>query len=265
MAQFNFNSVTAKYDPTNAYALGLAAKLAYSEEPAVKAQATVWGFDKCAFLSRRDTQAFVMGNREAVIVAFRGTEPRKLKDWMTDADTALVLGPYGLMHDGFLRGFNCVKDDLTAAIEQFQNNAQSLWFTGHSLGAALAAVAVATFTQASKPVYGLYTFGQPRVGNSTFARDFDTTFKTRFFRFVNNADVVTRVPLRTMGYSHAGTFLYFDDQGRLHDDPGFWYKFLDSVEGTIQGLDRLEPEALAAHNMDRYVANLEKNLGVNPF
>jgi hypothetical protein len=55
--------------------------------------------------------------------------------------------------------------------------------------------------------------------------------------------MVTRVPLRTMAYSHVGTFMYLDKNSDLHDDPAFWYKFLDSVQGSIDGLTHLQAEA----------------------
>ena len=37
----------------------------------------------------------------------------------------------------------------------------------------------------------------------------------KYFRFVNNNDVVPRVPLRSTGYADAGYFLYFDKKGVL--------------------------------------------------
>src|ERR1700686_2804213 len=44
----------------------------------------------------------------------------------------------------------------------------TLWLTGHSLGGALAVLASATFSMWQsaqiRPVSGVYTFGQPRIG-----------------------------------------------------------------------------------------------------
>ncbi len=257
----SFNPATAKYDPHNAYCLGRAASLAYEDEASVRKATAAWGFSQFRFFDRRETQAFMIANADAVIVAFRGTQPAELKDWMTDSEITLVDGPFGLVHDGFQRGLQFVWEELTDLLPAFQGAGKSLWLTGHSLGAALATLAVANLRAPpnDKAVYGLYTFGSPRVGDRTFAQNFDADCKDRCFRFVNNADVVTRVPLRTMAYSHVGTLRYFDKNGVVHDDAGFWYKFLDSVEGTIDGLSKLEPEALAAHSMERYLANLQQN------
>lgn len=53
---------------------------------------------------------------------------------------------------------------------------------------------------------GLYTFGQPRTGDREFARKPDADFEQQTFRYVNNNDIVTRVPFRAMNYSHVGLF-----------------------------------------------------------
>jgi triacylglycerol lipase len=262
-----FNPNTAKYDPGNAYWLGKAAELAYQSADKIKTGVTGWGFPKFRMLDRENTQGFVAGNSEMIILAFRGTEPKRLADWMTDAEAGFVDGPFGKVHQGFWRALCSVWDDLQSSIAEFQDRGQSLLVTGHSLGAALATLAVARFRAqpSDKPVNGLYTFGQPRTGDRNFARNFDADFDACSFRFVNNNDMVTRVPLRLTGYSHIGTFLYFDANGRLSDDLGAWNRFLDSVKGSIEDLGKLGPDGIRDHSMTHgYLPNLEKNLAVNP-
>ena len=262
---FSFDSKTTRYRPANAYWLGRFAKLAYSDANGIKKAVAAWGFHKFRFFDRDDTQAFAAGSADAVIVAFRGTEPKELQDWMTDADCRLVDGPFGKVHAGFYGALREVWDEVAATIAQFQDRAQSLWFTGHSLGAALAVLAVAELrAKPDKPVYGLYTFGQPRAGDRDFERTFDQYFKSLCFRFVNNNDLVTRVPPRALGYSHVGTFLYFDEDGDLKDDPGFWFRFLDRAKGAVEDLGKPGLDGVNDHGMDRYLANLKKNLPVNP-
>jgi triacylglycerol lipase len=140
-----------------------------------------------------------------------------------------------------------------------------LWFTGHSLGAALATLAVAKLRyEEDKPVYGLYTFGQPRTGDRNFERTFNQDFKPRAFRFVNNNDVVPRVPPRELRYSHVGTFLCFDADGKLHSDISWWYRLLDSIKGNIEDFLKPGTDGIRDHAMNNYLHNLEKNLGVQP-
>jgi triacylglycerol lipase len=261
----NFQSATAKYQGENAVALASAARLAYNEAATIPPVAEQWGFPRCRFMDRRETQGVVMANDSAIVVAFRGTEPDKLKDWMSDLDTQFVDGPFGQVHCGFNLALSHVWDELNACIAEFQDQGQSLWVTGHSLGAALATLATARWREQDKPVHGLYTFGSPRVGDRVFERTFDQDFCSRNFRFVNNADLVTRVPLRAMGFSHAGTLLYFTDKGDLEADPGLWDAFLNRMQGRIEDLGKMGPADLKQHSIDRYVELCEKNRAVQPF
>jgi triacylglycerol lipase len=261
-----FDSITARYHGENAVGLANAARLAYPRDDTLcKTEAAGWGFPQCQPLGCRETQYVVMGNATTVVVAFRGTEPRKLKDWMTDIDTNLVPGPFGRVHDGFWRALDYVWAELNTVVAQCQSLGQSLWVTGHSLGAALATLACARWRAADKPVNGLYTFGSPRVGDREFERAFNQDFQKRNFRFVNNGDIVTRVPLRAMGYSHVGTLAYLDDQGMLRTDPGWWDRFLNRVHVEIEDLGKLGLADVEAHSIDRYVALCEKNRAAQPF
>ncbi len=260
-----FQPATARYHGDNAAALARAARLAYNAAVECEVLAAKWGFAHCRLIDRRETQCLVLANDRAIVVAFRGTEPDKLKDWMSDLDIQFVEGPFGLVHCGFNLALSHVWDELNACITAFQDKGQSLWVTGHSLGAALATLAAARWREADRPVHGLYSFGGPRVGNRAFERTFDQDFGARNFRFVNNADLVTRVPLRAMGFSHAGTLLYFTDKGRLMADPGFWDAFLNRMQGRIDDLGKMGPADLKQHSIDHYVKLCEKNRTVNPF
>jgi len=257
----SFNPATTQYDAHNAYWLGRASSLAYQDQGPIRDATVTWGFSQFSFFDRSATQAFMIANADAVIIAFRGTQPGQLEDWMTDSEVLLVKGPFGMVHAGFQRSLASVWPEITDALPAFQGPGKSVWFTGHSLGAALATLAVATLraSPGNGSVQGLYTFGSPRVGDPTFAQALDANCKDRCFRYVNNADTVTRVPLRAADYKHAGTLMYFDQSGVVHKDPTFANQFVDSAEANIGGLTKLEPEALAAHSMDRYLSNLERN------
>jgi triacylglycerol lipase len=261
----NFQAATAFYHPDNAVALAEAARLAYGDPASITNNALQWGFPRCRFFDRRDTQAYVMANDQAIVVAFRGTQPDRLLDWMSDCDTLFVNGPFGRVHNGFNLALSRVWEDLIATVTELQDQGQSLWLTGHSLGAALATLASARWREQDKPVNGLYHFGSPRVGDRVFERTFDQDFAARNFRFVNNADLVTRVPLRVMGYSHTGTMLYFTDKGELKADPGWWDAFLNRMQGRIEDLGTMGPTDIKEHSSDQYVALTKKNCLVNPF
>ena len=88
---------------------------------------------------------------------------------------------------------------------------QSLFITGHSLGGAMAVLTAAlihadsNLTPLKKKLRGVYTFGQPMVGDAVFARTFDPLFGKMLFRHIYRRDVVPHLPPRSMGdFIHFG-------------------------------------------------------------
>mmetsp|Transcript_8028 Transcript_8028/g.25012 ORF Transcript_8028/g.25012 Transcript_8028/m.25012 type:complete len:304 (-) Transcript_8028:370-1281(-) len=71
----------------------------------------------------------------------------------------------------------------------------------------------------------LYTFGAPRVGNSEFARDFDS-LGIEAYRIVNGEDIVPRLPRHAnsagalLDYEHVGRTVLIDEAGVVCN--GFW-------------------------------------------
>ena len=92
MPKLDFRPNKSSFDVVNARALARASALAYRPKADVLRTLNTWGFPKSRFFSRKGTQGFVAGNDEFVLVAFRGTEPDQLRDWMTDAKIKRVPG-----------------------------------------------------------------------------------------------------------------------------------------------------------------------------
>lgn len=270
MSTFPFNPNTTRWQAQNALGLAMASQLAYEKSAAIDAAVRSWGFERSDFIASPpgaewDTQVFVASNADAVLVAFRGTEPGDLKDWITDGDIILADTEVGSVHYGFWSALESVWTPLQGALRNHQDRGQSLWFTGHSLGAALATLAVARLRLDLKPIHSLYTYGSPRVGSLKFTDRFDADFGEFTFRYINNADVVTRVPTREMGYSHVGTSLTFDAQGHLHADLHFWNRFLETLKGGLNEFLKGRFAVFNDHGVAHYVANARKNLAVDPF
>src|SRR5262249_14299388 len=70
------------------------------------------------------------------------------------------------------------------------------FYTGHSLGAALA-----TLAATRRAPQAVYTFGSPRVGKEAFVR---SLMSIPIYRVVDDEDVVTRVPPEILGFRHVG-------------------------------------------------------------
>ncbi|MCD2453457.1 lipase family protein [Methylicorpusculum oleiharenae] len=257
----SFDPRSTQFSLNNAHALAFCSNLAYESEKTIEDKLKQHGFST-TFIERRDTQAFIAYNDTAIVLSFRGTT--NIQDWMLNSDLLLasVRAGTGKVHSGFLRALCLVWDDILQVIADVQNNAQPLWISGHSLGGALATLAAARFSlELDKPVRGIYTFGQPRVGDREFARVFNAELKQIFFRIVNNSDIVTRIPTRVpMGYSHVGSLRFFDSNGTLFDDVSLWQEFLETIKGNLKQQLDLIPSNIENHKMERYIQNIESQL-----
>ena len=135
---------------------------------------------------------------DAIIVAFRGTEPTSLADWAAGFRTAQVpfdavahLSGWGRVHGGVARSLGTVLPRIVEAISRHDGAAHSLWITGHSLGGALALLAGAVLAKQERhPIAGVITFGQPLGGRSQFAARYSLALGDRTFRCVNDQDIV---------------------------------------------------------------------------
>jgi hypothetical protein len=153
------------------------------------------------------TQVILAFNADAVIVAFRGTEPDQWKDFMTDMKAHQIeLGTAGKVHAGFRSGLLSVWNQVQPEVERLAASGKSVWMTGHSLGGALAVLAA---HQYQKPAT-VYTFGAPRIGDADFVKH----YQQPTFRVVNNTDLVAEVP-PPLWYQHVGELIYFNSRHQL--------------------------------------------------
>jgi subtilisin family serine protease len=213
-----------------ALSLAMASDLAYQPGQAVVNVATRnWRLDECRFLAQSDTECFVARTDTAIIVAFRGTE--SLNDWLADLSVWPTTRPYGKVHGGFVEAFRVISGQLIDTLRSFQPGGKTIHLTGHSLGAALATIAACEL-HGQFPIAGIYSFGQPRLGDRTTAAFFEAEYPRRFQRFVFDDDIVTRIP---PGYRHVGRLFHFDSNGFLQQAP------TESTGGGTTELPELTP------------------------
>jgi len=248
--------------------------LSYQPKYKIKTGLESFGFDTSKdryFIenTHTGTQCFVAGDKDKIIVSFRGTEGTSLKDWATDVGMfkthwttqiqTNINESFGKLHHGFTQAVNSVYLDVLAEITRLRGNLQPIYVTGHSLGGALAVVfsAMVELTVSQMSIAGVYTFGQPRVGDHQFCRLFNNQMHDRCFRMVNNNDVVTRMPPQMLGYSHVGELKYFDHDGQFFedgDDLSWWARFWDRLEGRYDDLFVVGTDGITDHGSDVYKA-----------
>jgi triacylglycerol lipase len=288
-----FDSSATQWRTANALALAYASGLAYeSDSNQIVQQLQAWGFPAagCRVFSVNTAQALAAASEEMILVAFRGTEPARLADWLVDAE--IIQKPWrdyfgkpdlGRVHHGFVRNTSFVWEQLSQFVDDARRNKQSLWITGHSLGGAMALIAAAAFTfSGHQAVNGLYTFGQPRTGNCALTAKCNRQLRTVTFRVVNNEDIVPHMPPAIIPfliiplhgpifYRHAGQLLQFDAAGKLRTDQFLWWRTAWRLVGTRRRLERQLRVARADfaplhdHSLAAYIKKLQAWLDAGNF
>uniref|UniRef100_A0A6B2LD26 Fungal lipase-type domain-containing protein n=1 Tax=Arcella intermedia TaxID=1963864 RepID=A0A6B2LD26_9EUKA len=146
-----------------------------------------------------------------VIASFRGTIKTSIQNWITDLDL-IQTQPYSTLpnvsvHEGFWKAYLSISTRfikaLKTAIASCPGCSRTV-YTGHSLGGALASLALMDavyYYQIPQPTPILYTFGQPRTGDSGWAQ-FMQQLTGSITRVVHNNDIVPHVPPKDFGYYH---------------------------------------------------------------
>ena len=189
-----FQPNPGNFPRVNAWWLGEAALLTYWNPVDAIPVFEAAGF-QCEFIAAEGTDCYVVTQADVVVAAFRGTQPDEWKDVIADANIVLVPWRTGMVHLGFKQAFDVIRPRLDATLARLTPG-RTLWFCGHSLGAALATLAADHYVGTC----GVCTMGSPRVGDPVFARAFDAKLSGRSLRYVNRNDLVTRVP--RIGYEH---------------------------------------------------------------
>jgi hypothetical protein len=143
-----------------------------------------------------------------------------------------------------------------------------LWVTGHSLGGALAKLWALWAVARGHEVAGVYTFGQPRVGDASFATLYNSVLRDRSFRVVHADDIVPRVPWMLSRYRHAGHEVLAQsrkEEGRRKKnssfiiDPSVARKLAESLSHAVRALHRGRLALLDDHHISRYLELFSEN------
>jgi hypothetical protein len=241
-----FDARRGRFDLDDARAMMWMAQLSYETgAPAtIKEIAAAWQLKPIDPIRSRgpliDTRAIIGAREDCTIVAFAGTDPALMSNLITDAKVRLT--PWDT-HEGFQNAFDKAWDEIRRHIE---NGVGPLFFTGHSLGAALAVLAAEKAHDSGMAPAAVYTFGMPRAGGASFAGRYNGKLGDRTFRLVHGGDIVPCIPEwiariappAHLPFQHVGQMLKCDSGAKF---------------------DRLAPLALATGNEPAFRAGVREN------
>jgi hypothetical protein len=230
------------YDPNWAYALAVMSGWAYAEGQIFADQLQYYGFARCTVTELAvsnpamlivSTAYFVQSADKRVgVLAFRGTEPTSLINWLTDADTAKYTfgGDNDVhVHSGFFSNVEALWGDIVDIIHPaIESGLEELYITGHSLGGAMAVVAAARIFDGDGPeglyskwksvLRGIYTYGQPMVGDGGFKAKFNGLFGSFLYRHIYDDDIVPCLPPTSVD----STFVHFGERRAAASPEDSW-------------------------------------------
>ncbi|KAE8675696.1 rab proteins geranylgeranyltransferase component A-like [Hibiscus syriacus] len=168
----------------------MASKISYENEAFVESIVTqLWKMKFVKFYNfwndyreRDSTQAFILQDTQAnpnlFVVAFRGTSPFDADDWRTDADISW-----------------CKLEAMAIMFPSVLMLHEEKWLLDR--------------------LDGVYTFGQPRVGDEKFGeymKENMRKFDVKYFRYVYCNDMVPRVPYddKNTLFKHFGSCPFFN-------------------------------------------------------
>ncbi len=207
------------------------------------------------YLEIASNELYLLHNEHDLVIVFRGTEPSKLPNVLEDLDADMVASQTktGKVHHGFKRALDNLWPKLLPILKGHLKQ-QTVWLTGHSLGAAMAVLAANRLHDETKlniKPAAVFTYGCPRNGDMRFCN----SLAVPHFRWVNNVDMVTKLP--TFPYWHSGQMFYIDGAGNVKN-MSLAGRVVDQLTATMRGLFHGTAIPLADHSISRYAAHLEK-------
>lgn len=225
------------YQRELAYLMAIISAWSYSDEKVLAAKLRYYGVPGArirrvtvqnnALLVATTAYLIQSPSGKAAVLAFRGTDPANIITIL--ADTQVMLQPFfdGYVHSGFHASVEVIWDDVDVALRKARQGLhqddddsdvklsaplEALYITGHSMGGAMAVLAAARLSRddyaALLPpgvLRGVYTYGQPMVGDQRFADFCEGKFGALLYRHVYHNDVVPQVPPRSnLAYAHIG-------------------------------------------------------------
>ena len=223
------------------------------------------GFTTYNFYSVEGAQVHIAKNSDKIIIAFRGTEPKQFSDIKADLMAWKKRSrSVGQVHAGFKGEVDKLWADIKVSLGR--KSSRDIYVCGHSLGGAMATICASRLISDVKKinVESLYTYGSPKVGGRKYVWNLHVQ-DLEHHRFVNNNDMVARVPLWIMGYRHYGYLTYINHYGNIRPMTS-WQRFKDKMRGRWAALRKFQLfDGIRDHDIKKYCSKLKKLIKKDPF
>ena len=219
---------------------GVCSLLAYRDLDTADKYFRKAGFSSINLVDINEAQCYIVYNDKAILIIFRGAEPREDNDVWADQRK-------GNVHAGFEKELDKVWSSVKTCIDN--NSDKEIYIAGHGLGGAMATIA-ASRIQKYKNFKQVFTYGAPRVGD----RKFIASCNFRHVRVQNNNDIVSKIPSMLLGYKHMCEPIYINHYGNIRKLT-YWQTAKDRWR-ALKKFQLFDPAS--DHDMDKYCTKLHK-------
>ena len=172
---------------------------------------------------KSDLQGYlgVISSRKNIYVVFRGSSSGL--NWVKDLEIKKI--PYDTfpdcncnIHKGFYESTLAVKDEVIKEVKLLLSTRQyeRVIVSGHSYGAGCSQIMAMELVKEDIPEVQVYNFGQPRIGDTTYA-NYVNKKMSNYWRFTHNKDIVPHVPtIKCIDYYHSCGEIFENESGQLH-------------------------------------------------
>eukprot|EP01124_Arcella_intermedia_P023296 TRINITY_DN3675_c0_g1_i1.p1 TRINITY_DN3675_c0_g1~~TRINITY_DN3675_c0_g1_i1.p1 ORF type:complete len:1217 (+),score=332.61 TRINITY_DN3675_c0_g1_i1:44-3652(+) len=246
-----FENDTTDYSDINSLVLLVSSYLANQEKDKIKAKVLKSiGFEKTKFFEDKltDVQGFISADDKKIIIAFgQKTTSKTIQALNSDSKhpfniPASQTGSPGQLRKSINKGMNVIWKSFFPKLKELHTPGLKIWITGHSTAGAYAILtafilSLKNISETEFDIGGIYTFGCPKIGDSTWSEYYETELKSKTFRVVNNLDLVPTLPDdQKVQVCHVGQQRFLNPEGKIEKD--------------------FEPKALqnssAAHTIEQY-------------
>eukprot|EP01125_Pyxidicula_operculata_P010970 TRINITY_DN3600_c2_g1_i1.p1 TRINITY_DN3600_c2_g1~~TRINITY_DN3600_c2_g1_i1.p1 ORF type:complete len:565 (+),score=132.90 TRINITY_DN3600_c2_g1_i1:2329-4023(+) len=206
-----------QYTPVNALVLMIASYLVYNIDDITLMKDLLNEFlgfekDRIEIIKDKssDTYILVAIDKEKLIISCRGTpnqqEAREMLEVPKKGKVSIKKHDFWLQGETtyqISRGIRKIWNDLDELLSNWHTS-QAVFLTGHDTGGSFAVVLGHALTHRNYDVSGIYTFGSPKSGDTSWASTYPQWLYSRTYRITHFADFMVTIPAKEHEFVHVG-------------------------------------------------------------